>query len=136
MNERRETLDSAANDPRFDTAWKRLNWFRRPDETDEQFAERLGISLSDLNQWRANGEVPDETIDFYEALGKRLDVCPFWLTTGMRHGTSILPNGGRPVRLTSIPRFKPYYQFVDRPEDNESRSYVECYERQNAAVAR
>lgn len=114
MNEHRETVNAAASDPRFDTAWKRLNWFRRPNETDEQFAERLGISLSDLNQWRASGEAPDETLDFYGALCRRLDVCAFWLTSGDGHEASALPDGK--TRLTSIPRFRRWHQFTDSPE--------------------
>jgi len=106
--------NEAANDPRFDTSWKRLNWFRRPNETDEQFAERLGISLSDLNDWRVTGEAPDETIDYYKPLCRKLDVDAFWLIDGEGHEAKMLRDDK--TRLTSIPRFQPWHQFTDSPE--------------------
>lgn len=45
-------ITDAAQDPRFDTFYKRLEWFRDSDETDRGFAERLGVSRSTFRAWK------------------------------------------------------------------------------------
>jgi hypothetical protein len=113
----------AADDPRFDTFCKRLNWFRHKGETDKEFAERLGVSMSSLYRWKKPGKQPC-FLSSYIRIGERLDVSPLWLAWGFQHKTHVLPDGRS--RLTTFHRFQPFYQFRDDAANNEPRSYYDC----------
>jgi len=90
------------NDPRFDNFYKRLNWFRRKGETDKEFAERMGITVSRLRDWK-KGRIPGYSCTL--ALSDVVDVSIVWLWLGWDHHVSPFPDGST---LTAIPRI-PYF---------------------------
>jgi len=120
----REVIECAEQDPRFDTFIKRLSWFQAAGESDKDFAERIGISHSTLRRWKRTGESP-QSFSVLDKIARNLDVSFLWLYWGRGHKRSAFPNGK--TRLTSIPRFQPWYQFTDHVGDDEPRSFSDCY---------
>lgn len=124
MRQPTDVIENATNDPRFDTFWKRLNFFREPDETDEEFAERIGVEMPLFNDWRHGNGPGDVPVTLFQSVAQRLDVFMGWLATGMGHDAHVLPD--QKTRLTSILRYCPWHQFTDSPADNEPRPRFEC----------
>jgi transcriptional regulator with XRE-family HTH domain len=98
--------NGAAHDPKYDTFIKRLVSFKQHKtkgqkaETDEQFCERLGISISKYRNWLYRGVEPD--IPSLLHLSEFLDVSPDWLYLGRGHSVENRPEEG--LRVTRIPR--------------------------------
>jgi hypothetical protein len=124
MEEHKELGSEVANDPRFNTAYKRVNWFRRPNESDEQFAKRLGISVEDLENCKTEEGVLEMCYSVFQSIGEALDVLSLWLMFGVSHSVTVFPDGKH--RLTMFLRCRPYHDFVDDPMDDEPRSHFEC----------
>ncbi len=104
---------SAADDPLFNSR-KRLFFFKQEDETDEEFAERLGIPCSKIRGWKYRGHQPE--MGTVVLLADRLNVNIGWLGAGRGHYLAF--HAGVKVRM--IPR-EPIilYQFIGpdgRPE--------------------
>jgi transcriptional regulator with XRE-family HTH domain len=89
---------NAADDPLFCTFAKRLLWFKRKGETDEQLAERLGIPCSRLRGWRYRKHEP--SMGAVAHLADVLNVDLGWLGSGRNHYLAF--HQGVKVRL--IPR--------------------------------
>ncbi|AFM24988.1 helix-turn-helix domain-containing protein [Desulfomonile tiedjei] len=98
--------DDAAHDPKYSTFVKRLVSFKKRKtngqkaETDEQFCDRLGISISRFRSWLYKGTEPD--IPSLLHLSETLDVSPDWLYLGRGHSVEYLRDEG--LRVTRIPR--------------------------------
>jgi len=121
----RDSIEEAEQDPRFDTFIKRLTWFQADGESDRSFAKRIGVAHSTLRRWKREDKMP-LMASTAEGIARKLDVGMSWLVMGIGHSRSTFPDGKH--RLTSIPRFRPWYQFVDRVGDDEPRSFTDCYE--------
>jgi len=85
--------------------YKRVNWFRHPDETDEQFVERLGVTVSDLNEWKRDEGIDNLPMSVFRRMAKVLDVYSLWLAWGASYKVFPCPDGGR---LTTFERFRPW----------------------------
>ncbi|AFM27785.1 hypothetical protein [Desulfomonile tiedjei] len=98
--------DEAAHDPKYDTFIKRLRSFKQKKskyqngENDQQFCERLGISLTQFRSWIYKNTEPDIASVLH--LSETLDVCPNWLYLGRGHSVEYLRDEG--LRVTRIPR--------------------------------
>jgi hypothetical protein len=92
-------ITDASQDPRFNTFAKRLFWFKRKKEIDEQFAQRIGTTYSRLEGWKYRNHTPQihDVIHIADAL----DVCVTWLVMGHGHRAELMPGN---VRATEIPR--------------------------------
>lgn len=111
---------NAANDPLFNTFSKRLFFFKRKDETDEEFATRLGIPCSRLRGWRYRGHEP--SMGAVVDVADRLDLDIGWLGTGRDHYLAL--HAGVKVRM--IPRTPIIlYQLLSRDGKPEGSPFEE-----------
>lgn len=101
-----QPITDASQDPRFDTFFKRLIWFKRKKESDKAFCERIGVPLHKYRGWKYRNYEPQTPIIMH--LSEVLDVCPAWLAVGRGHRSMLTPGG----RITEIPR-EGYFTYDD-----------------------
>jgi len=121
-----EPITDCAQDPRFNTFAKRLIFFQGQDETDAEFAKRLGMALSTLRRWKRSDTPPNFRWGRGETVAEALDVGYHWLFYGWNHKVTFAVNG---LRLTVFRRYKSRHlwgEFPDRqPEAVPNSAFLE-----------